>query len=128
MTFPAGPAFPNPSMNIMIYTDQGLSDVSAVISYTLASAPAGLPGDYNDDNKVDAADYVVWRNGGPLQNETVTIGSVTPDDYNEWRANFGKTVGSGSASGQLIGSVPEPATAYLFVVAVAWLLRTRRFR
>ena len=25
-------------------------------------AAAGLPGDYNNDGKVDAADYTVWRN------------------------------------------------------------------
>ena len=41
----------------------------------------GVPGDYNDDGKVDAADYVVWRfdpagHGG------------TPGGYNTWRANF----------------------------------------
>src|SRR5205085_2633394 len=26
-----------------------------------ASTPAGINGDYNNDGKVDAADYVVWR-------------------------------------------------------------------
>ena len=38
--------------------------------------PAGVPGDYNNNGKVDAADYVLWRNGGPLQNEVTTPGTV----------------------------------------------------
>ena len=50
-----------------------------------APTVAALAGDYNDDGKVDAADYVLWRNGGPLLNETETVGSVTVEDYNAWR-------------------------------------------
>ena len=52
-------------------------------NYTLTSlvAPAGLPGDYNNNSKVDAADYVLWRNGGPLQNEVDTPGTVNGADY-----------------------------------------------
>ena len=44
---------------------------------------AGVAGDYNGNGTVDAADYVVWKNGGPLQNEVagVTPGTVTPEDY-----------------------------------------------
>ena len=38
-----------------------------------------MPGDFNQDGEVDAADYVVWRrNGGPQA------------DYETWRANIGK--------------------------------------
>jgi hypothetical protein len=40
----------------------------------------GLAGDYNGDNVVDTADYVVWRNNGGIQGE-----------YNTWRVNFGNT-------------------------------------
>lgn len=46
--------------------------------YTAGIISIGQPGDYNNDNKVDAADYVTWRKAG---------GSQT--DYNIWRANFG---------------------------------------
>jgi hypothetical protein len=61
----------------------------------------GIAGDFNDDGKVDAADYVVWRK---------TDGS--PGGYNAWRMNFGLNTGSGAA---LAGaaSVPEPATCGL---------------
>ena len=37
------------------------------IDYTIL--PGGVPGDYNGNGVVDMADYVLWRNGGPLQNE-----------------------------------------------------------
>lgn len=74
---------------------------------TLA-APPGVAGDYNGNGVVDAADYVVWRNGGPLQNEvaSVTPGTVTAEDYDAWRARFGNISASGSGSG---AAVPEPA-------------------
>jgi hypothetical protein len=49
---------------------------------------AALPGDFNHDNTVDAADYVTWRK---------TVG--TPDDYNIWQQNFARTLSaSGSSS------------------------------
>ena len=90
------------------------------------TGPVGVQGDYNNNGVVDAADYVVWRNGGPLQNEVtgVTPGSVTPEDYDAWRARFGNNSGSGAASG---GAVPEPASAALLLsIASALALGFRR--
>ena len=90
-------------------------------------AEEALAGDYNRDGSVDAADYVVWRdtvgNTSPqLDPSTFRVTSFgdmrangaisgmcgfnTPDcevideaDYEVWRANFGRTVSSGSAAG-----------------------------
>jgi hypothetical protein len=83
-------------------------------------------GDYNGNGAVDAADYVLWRNGGPLLNEVETIGNVTPEDYTAWRANFGATGGATGpgtlvqgfvkyvTSGPSAGStVPEPSAVFL---------------
>jgi hypothetical protein len=71
---------------------------------------ATLPGDFNTDRTVDAADYVVWRNG---------LGSsYTQTDYDLWRVNFGQSAGS---AGSLAG-VPEPRSALLFAFACAPLL------
>ena len=81
--------------------------LNGTINYV--GVPVGVPGDYNGNNVVDAADYILWRNGGPLQNEVVTPGSTTPEDYTAWRARFGNTSGSGSSLGDGT-SVPEPAT------------------
>ena len=53
----------------------------------------GLPGDYNGNGRVDAADYVVWRNGGPLQNEGASIGVINDLDYTFWRERFGNSSG-----------------------------------
>ncbi len=78
---------------------------------TLA-APAGVPGDYNNNGVVDMADYVLWRNGGPLQNEVDSTGTVDGADYDAWRARFGNTSGSGSSLQN--AAVPEPSTILLF--------------
>ena len=48
-----------------------------------------LPGDYNHDGNVGAADYVAWRLGS-----SPTPNSVA--DYNTWRSNFGATAGGGT--------------------------------
>ena len=54
---------------------------------------AGLPGDYNQNNKVDAADYTIWRDRlgsrhGAAES-TITPG-VGADDYTLWKKNFGQ--------------------------------------
>ena len=88
------------------------------------SGPAGVAGDYNNNGVVDAADYVLWRNGGPLQNEVHNPGTVSQEDYTEWRARFGNTSGSGTGiSGT---QVPEPASAALVLVAIFTLTALRR--
>jgi autotransporter-associated beta strand protein len=81
----------------------------------LVGAPAGTPGDYNNNGVVDAGDYVLWRKGGTLANEVVDVGTISPGDYTEWRARFGKPPGSGS--GLDAGPVPEPTTVALALLA-----------
>ena len=54
----------------------------------------GLPGDYNNDGTVDAADYTVWRDN--LGSTQFLPNDITPDvvdqsDYDVWFANFGAT-------------------------------------
>lgn len=90
----------------------------------------GTPGDYNGNGKVDGADYVLWRNGGPLQNETVTLGSTTPEDYAAWRSSFGNP-GAGAGIGAGGGAVPEPCSLLLSLgtslsIAVAYFFRRTR--
>jgi hypothetical protein len=67
----------------------------------------GLPGDFNHDGTVDAADYVVWRK---------TDGTQT--GYNAWRTHFAQTVGGGAgASGN--SAAPEPSTFILLLGILA---------
>jgi sulfatase modifying factor 1 len=93
--------------------------------------PTGVPGDYNGNNVVDAADYILWRKfldqSVTLPNDS-TPGMVTSADYDVWRAHFGQTP-SGSGSGSLLqAAVPEPATmplvrllaASMFFYSIAW--------
>jgi autotransporter-associated beta strand protein len=75
-----------------------------------------LPGDFNNDGKVNAADYVLWRK------DPGSFGG--PGGYATWRANFGDPPGAGS--GLEGGSVPEPASAVLVLLGIgAFVLRRR---
>ena len=66
-----------------------LSQLYITGEVTLAGQPT-IPGDFNLDGTVDAADYVVWRkNPG---------GVYTPADYTTWRTNFGQTFSFGPAA------------------------------
>jgi hypothetical protein len=63
-------------------------------------------GDFNEDGIVDAADYVVWRDG--------FINGL--DGYAAWKTNFGRilTAGTGQHGENL--SVPEPSSALLTLI------------
>lgn len=90
-----------------------------------STTPVGVPGDYNGNGTVDAADYVLWRNGGNLQNEGVTPGSNTAEDYTYWRSRFGATAGSGVGAAT---AVPEPAAMMLVLAGICgkfWYRRSR---
>jgi len=102
---------PLPSNNYTFWIQQLNFEPTEYQFEFLLSGPAGVAGDYNNNGTVDAADYVLWRNGGPLQNEIATVGSVTPEDYTEWKARFGNV--SGSGAGLYSAAVPEPATVLL---------------
>ncbi len=76
-------------------------------------AAGTIPGDYNNNGNVDAADYAIWRDklgtSTPLPNDPIggTIGSA---QFNQWRTHFNQT----AAAGMIIGSsVPEPTSALL---------------
>jgi probable HAF family extracellular repeat protein len=85
-------------------------------AYLLMPVPP-IPGDFNHDGTVDAADYVVWRkNPG---------GIYTQNDFNTWRANFGQTAGSGSIAAAN-ATVPEPTTLVMLIVATVGIRLRRR--
>ena len=85
-----------------------------------------LPGDYNEDGLVDAADYTVWRNtrgqtGAGLVADGNGNGVVDASDLNTWRANFGQSDGKGAGAGP--AAVPEPSTFALAALMLAVLGR-----
>ena len=86
-----------------------------------------MPGDFNGDNKVDAADYVTWRKnngtGNALPNDNGLGTPIGAAHYNLWKANFGAMAGSGGAA----GVVPEPGTLAMIAGFLAsWIPRRRR--
>jgi hypothetical protein len=89
------------------------------------AAPAGVPGDYNNNGLVDAADYVVWRDNvgtnNTLPNNTLP-GPIGQAHYDQWRANFAKPVISGGQA----SAVPEPASCVLIGIAMLAILTRRR--
>jgi hypothetical protein len=108
--------------------DNILSDNNGGLSVVISRTGDGIPADYNANGAVDAADYVLWRNGGPLQNEIATLGSIDAGDYAAWRARYGNHAGNGAENTFSTGwgsSVPEP-TAWSLVGAATLLACGRR--
>jgi hypothetical protein len=104
-------------------------DTALTDAEILALVPPPLPpaeiGDFNQNGKVDGADYVVWRknvgSASALPNDDGTVLPVGVDHYNLWRSKFGNGAGSG-AGFESGGAVPEPASALIAVMASAFLL------
>jgi hypothetical protein len=95
-----------------------------------------VPGDYNANGVVDAADYTVWRDTLGSNTKFVANGDNTgashalidQADYLFWSSHFGATSGSGSGA-LSSGAVPEPSTAALVLVAgICWWGAQRRGR
>jgi phosphatidylinositol-3-phosphatase len=105
------------------------SEYATVGDRPILSITYALPGDYNHNNIVDAADYVVWRKtfgqtGTGLAADGNNNGSIDNGDYDFWRARFGQAYASGAAFGSaevFESAVPEPATTVLLVFAAAVL-------
>lgn len=88
-------------------------------------APGPL-GDFNEDDVVDAADYVTWRRNAvanaPLPNDNGAADQVAR--YDVWRAHFGDTASGASR----LGAVPEAASIALVLLGLAPLALGRRGR
>jgi hypothetical protein len=89
----------------MVATDARATDYYIRSIEIMDAAPPGLPGDFNEDGTVDAADYVMWRKTDGLQS-----------GYTTWREHFGEMNGGRSAGSD---TVPEPATVPLLLIVVA---------
>jgi hypothetical protein len=95
----------------------------------IAPPVEALFGDYNNNGRVDTADYVVWRKRLG-QNVTIpndmTPGTIRVEDYAVWRTNFGRALDGGAAAS---AAVPEPAgIVMMFGGVLVFSVRRKRRR
>jgi PEP-CTERM motif-containing protein len=85
-------------------------------NYVLTSLLPGEPalgGDFNNDGRVDGADFLVWQRGVGGAHNSATLAT--------WKANFGQ--GAATAA---VGTIPEPAALGLALVALGAVASARR--
>ncbi|MCA9189125.1 MAG: dockerin type I repeat-containing protein [Pirellulaceae bacterium] len=91
----------------------------------IAPAVASLPGDYNNNGRVDAADYTVWKDSfgstASLAADGNGNGRIDAADYTVWKDNFGRS--ADSVSGE---SVPEPTFHLACTVLLTCLIFRKR--
>ena len=105
--------------------DSSALESAGVIAVT---GVAALLGDYDNDGVVDAADYVVWRQGygstGPFPPNADPDGNsdgvVDAADFTIWRDNLSSSASSSTAA------VPEPGGCVALVVSNLLLVLCRR--
>jgi hypothetical protein len=99
-------------------------DVRRDAALALYAAPAGVPGDFNNNGTVDAADYVTWRantGNAALPNDN-GVGNQAAR-YTLWRSAFGNSgSGAGLSAG---GAVPEPSACLIAIVAIGLFVLRR---
>jgi autotransporter-associated beta strand protein len=84
-------------------------------AWAIARGLDALPGDFNTDGSVDAADYTVWRDNG-----------WALEQYAEWKTLFGITQTVAAATDA--PAVPEPCAALLIALATPAIWRRVRRR
>jgi len=94
-----------------------------ISSFGFRVASKVLPGDFDNDDDIDGADFLIWQRGGspsPLSNA----------DLDAWKAGFGNNTSDTSplavASTTTVTSVPEPSSLLLALFAALGHLLNRR--
>ena len=97
----------------------GLDNITAV------GAAAPIPGDFNNSNKVNAADLTKWRGDFGVNSGSNADGDSDSDgnDFLIWQQHLGE--GSGSSIVGAAGAVPEPSSMALAALAVLAGVRCR---
>jgi hypothetical protein len=102
-----------------------------LLGLSIETITMGLPGDFNGDHIVNAADYTVWRNNlgaaeGSLLNNNGNGGTIDETDYALWKSKFGDS-DLGAGGGALSASaVPEPGSVLLTLISLVGLVGLRR--
>jgi hypothetical protein len=136
----AGTTFQGDLAELLVYkVGLGETEIGSVFQYLgtkygVLGAPAAVPGDFNLNGAVDAADYVLWRKNlgtsfdlnGNGDETGGSAGVVDDADYALWRSAFGNPPGSGATLETT--NVPEPATAALIATILGAALAVTRNR
>lgn len=104
-----------PSEAMLLVFNHGVTEYEQMSAAALAinaAAVDSLLGDFNQDGRVDAADYTVWRDG--------LGGPYTAADYDVWKSHFGQPSSGGGAAAGI--PVPEPAALMLAIGGATLLL------
>ena len=119
-----------------VFRNDSVASVPSGGTGFLRPLPAQLAGDYDLNGRVDAADYVLWRNTRGSTTNLAADGDgnrmVDQGDYTLWRSRFGTASGAGSVSDMGVNiesQVPEPASCMLLVATfLMWHAWFRPFR
>ena len=90
-------------------------------------AAVSVPGDYNNDGVVDAADYTVWRDTFGSTTDLTADGNengqIDAGDYDVWKANYGQSAPAGAGGLFSSTAVPEPASGLLWILTTGLVAR-----
>jgi uncharacterized repeat protein (TIGR03803 family) len=119
-SYPYGSLIADPAGNLYGTTHSGAIGFGSVFKLTdagfVTAVAPDLPGDFNSDGVVDAADYTMWRD---------TNGAA--EQYEVWRTNYGEVAGNAVVTSPS-EAVPEPTGVASLVMGAAVVVRVRRQR
>ena len=113
----------NGRIDELMFFNKSLSATEVLDQFNLVS---NIPGDFNRDGRVDAGDYVRWRNHlGDTDEAGINFNGdgndVSLADFTWWKEHYG-TPGSGTGG---LTAVPEPASCILGILALGTFLARR---
>ncbi len=104
-------------------------DFSEFAENPTAALPPAMPGDFNDDGRVDQGDFSLWRSTfgsmSQLAADANRNGVVDAADYVVWRKNLSPAAGQSTFAAM---NAPEPAAIVLAIGALAAAWCSRRLR